>query len=85
MKKHVIVLAKEVKNMLVKAIVRDKLIMPDRIPKDTDLKALNCYYKSVAFEIDANMELSEKLEYAINIVEPYTKHMHRDSIELVAV
>ena len=85
MKKYVIVVAKEVKKMLVKAIVRDKLIMPDRIPTDTDLKALNCYYESFAFEIDANIELSEKLEYAMNIIEPFTTHMHRDSIELISV
>jgi hypothetical protein len=71
--------------MLVKAIVRDNIIIPDRIPTDTDLKALNCYYESFAFDIDSSMELGEKLEYAMNIVEPYTKHMHRDSVELVAV
>lgn len=71
--------------MLVKAIVRDNIIIPNRIPIDTDLKALNCYYESFAFEIDSKMELEEKLEYAMNIVEPYTKHMHRDSIKLVAV
>jgi hypothetical protein len=71
--------------MMIKAIVRDKIIMPDRIPTDTDLKTLNCYYESFAFKIDSNMELVEKLEYAMNIVEPHTEHMHRDSIELVAL
>lgn len=71
--------------MMVKAIVRDNIIIPGRIPTDTDLKNLNCYYESFAFEIDSNMELEEKLEYAMNIVEPYTEHMHRDSIELIAV
>lgn len=71
--------------MLVKAVVRDNIIMPDRIPTDTDLKALNCYYESFAFVIDSNMALEEKLEYAMNIIEPFTSHMHRDSIELVAV
>ena len=35
--------------MMVKAIVRDNIIMPDRIPTDTDLKALNCYYESFVF------------------------------------
>ena len=58
--------------MLVKAIVRDNNIIPDRIPTDTDLKALNCYYESFAFDIDYNMELEEKLEYAMNIIEPFT-------------
>ena len=71
--------------MMVKAIVRDNIIMPDRIPTDTDLKARNCYYESFVFEIDSNMELEEKLEYAMNIVTPYTEHMHRDYIELIAV
>ena len=71
--------------MMVRAIVRDNIIMPDRIPTDTDLKALNGYYESFAFDIDSNIELEEKLEYAMNIVEPYTEHMHRDSIELIAV
>lgn len=71
--------------MMVKVIVRDNIIIPGRIPTDTDLKALDCYYESFVFEIDSNMELSEKLEYALNIVEPFTKHMHRDSIELVEV
>ena len=70
--------------MMVKAIVRDRIIMPDRIPTDTDLKALDCYYESFVFEMDSNMKLEEMLEYAMNIVEPYTKHMHRDSVELVA-
>ena len=59
--------------------------MPNRIPTDRDLKALDCYYESFGFDIDSNMELEEKLEYAMNIVEPYTEHMHRDSIELVSV
>ena len=71
--------------MLVKAIVRDNIIILNRIPTDTNLKALNCYYESFAFEIDSKMELEEKVEYAMNIVEPCTKHMHRDSIELVSV
>jgi hypothetical protein len=71
--------------MMVKAIVRDNIIMADRIPTDTDLIALNCYYESFAFEIDSNMELEEKLEYAMNIIEPFTTHMKHDSIELIAV
>jgi hypothetical protein len=69
--------------MMVKAIVRDNIIMSDRIPTDADLKALNCYYESFAFEIDSDMQFEEQLEYAMNIIEPYTKHMHRDSIELI--
>ena len=71
--------------MMVKAIVRDNIIMPNRIPTDTDLKALNCYYESFIFEIDSDMRLEEMFEYAINIVKPYTEHMYRDSIELVEV
>ena len=71
--------------MMVKAIVRDNIIMPDRIPTDRDLKTLDCYYESFAFEIDSNMELEEMLDYAMDIVEPYTTHMHRDSIELIPV
>lgn len=71
--------------MVVKAIVRDNIFLPDRIPTDTDLKVLNCYYESFAFDIDSNMELEEKLEYAMNVIEPFTAHMHRDSIELVVV
>ena len=71
--------------MMVKAIIRDNIIMPDRIPTDEDLKALNCYYESFAFEVDSNLELEEQLEYAMNIVEQYNRHMHRDSIELIAM
>ncbi len=71
--------------MMVKAIVRDNIIMPNRIPTDTDLKALNCYYESFVFEVDSNLKLEEMLECAMNVVEPYTQHMHRDSIELVEV
>ena len=71
--------------MVVKAIVRDNIFLPDRIPTDTDLKVLNCYYERFAFDIDSNMELEEKLEYAMNVIEPFTAHMHRDSIELVVV
>ena len=71
--------------MMVKAIIRDNIIVPNRIPTDTDLKALNCYYESFVFKIDSNMKLEEKLEYAMNVVEPYTQHMHRDSIELIVV
>lgn len=71
--------------MMVKAIVRDNIIMPDRIPTDTDLKALNCYYESFVFEVDSNMTLEEKFEYTMNILAPYTKHMHCDSIELIAI
>ena len=71
--------------MMVKAIVRDNIIIPGRIPTDTDLKALNCYYESFVFEIDSSMNLEEKLKYAMNVVEPYTQHMYRDSIELVEV
>ena len=71
--------------MMVKAIVRDNIIMPNRISTDTDLKALNCYYGSATFEIDSNMRIEEKFDYAMSMVEPYTKHMRRDSIELVEV
>ncbi len=71
--------------MMVKAIVRDNIIMPNRIPTDTDLKALDCYYESFVFEVDSNLKLEEMLECAMNVVEPYTQHMHRDSIELVEV
>ena len=71
--------------MMVKAIVRDNIIMPNRIPTDTDLEALGCYYESCAFEIDSNMTLDEQFEFAMNVVVPYTQHMHRDSIELVEV
>ena len=71
--------------MKIKAIVRDNIIMPDRIPTDTDLKVMNCYYESLAFEIGPDMELEEKIEYAMNIIEPFTAHMYCDSIELVVV
>ena len=69
--------------MMVKAIVRDNIIMADRIPTDSDLKNLNCYYESFAFEIDFNRELDKLFDYVTDIIKPYTEHMHRDSIELV--
>ena len=71
--------------MMVKVIVRDNIIMPDKIPTDTDLKVLNCYYESFVFEVDSNMEITEMLEYAYNIVKPFIKHMRCDSIEFVEV
>ena len=71
--------------MTVKAIVRDNIIMPDGILADHDLKALNCYFESFAFEIDTNMRLDDMFKYATNIIKPYIKHMRCDHIELVAV
>ena len=48
--------------MMAKVVVRDNIIIPNRIPTDTDLKVLNCYYERFAFDIDSDMELEEKLE-----------------------
>ena len=71
--------------MKVKVIVRDNIIMPDRIPTDSDLNVLNCYYESFIFEIDDSMKLEEKFDYAMHMVESHVNHMHCDFIELVAV
>ena len=41
--------------MMVKVIVRDNIIMPDIIPTDTDLEALDCYYESPVFFADGSI------------------------------
>ncbi len=71
--------------MMAKVVVRDNIIIPGRIPTDTDLKALDCYYESFVFEIDSAMTLEEKIEYALNMVKPYTKHMYCDSVQLISI
>lgn len=71
--------------MKIKVIIRDNITMPDRIPTDADLKTLDCYYESFIFEIESHMKLDERFEYAMNVVKPYVKHMHCDTVELVAV
>lgn len=70
--------------MMVKAIVRENIIMPDRIPTDTNLKALDYYCESFVFDINPNRELEEKLKYAMRIDETYAQHMFSYSIEFVA-
>ena len=71
--------------MMVKAIVRDNIIINNSSPTDIDLKVFDCYYESFVFDIDPTTDLDEILEYAMNIIEPFTAHMHCDSIELIVV
>lgn len=71
--------------MLVKAIARYNIIMPNRIATDNDLRALDGIFESEPFEIDPALSLSEKFDYAYSIIEPILPRAYCDSIELVKI
>ena len=56
--------------MLVKAIARYNIIIPGRIATDDDLKALDGIFVSKPFEVDSSLCMTEKLDYAYDIIEP---------------
>ena len=71
--------------MLVKAIARYNIILPDRIATDDDLRALNGIFESETFEIAPSLDISDMLDYAYIIIEPILPKAYCDSLELIKI